>query len=163
MSPQALSFVPPPNAWRRPACDDRCQRVTALIIGEEHVRPILIHDPEAHEGYALPVWHVPPADISASCQFGPLRLNLVTGDVSVSTMPISLTQTEWKLLSYLACRPGRLIERNEITHAIWGSSFIESPAVLTIHLSRLRSKLWEAAPLIQTVFGRGLRLLPELP
>ncbi len=169
MSGQLRAFAPTPTTWRGPGCNGRCQRLSVLVIGEDRVRPLVAHDPESHEGYArevagfsLPVSYVSPSAMSNVRQFGPLRINIMTGDVSVSTMPLTLTQIEWKLLRFLACNPVRLVEHAEITMAVWGSSYLDSPHVLRVHLSRLRSKLWEARPLIQTAAEAGPRE-PEPP
>lgn len=171
MSTHPRPFSPAPMKWRGLGCDEHCQRMRVLVIGEEHVRLVVLHDPEAHENYArstlgfvMPLRYDNPLDpLGEVRQFGPLRVNTVTGDVSVSTMPISLTPTEWRILRFLACNPGRLVEREEISRAVWGIAYIDAEAMLRVHLSRLRGKLWEAAPLIQTVNGFGLRFRLELP
>lgn len=160
-----------PVTWRRPGCDEHCQQVRVLVIGDEHVRTVVMHDPEAHENYArsmlgfvMPLRYENPADCHDGVrQFGPLRVSIETGDVWVSTIPISLTPTEWKILRFLACNPARLVGHEEITQAVWRVAYVDAEAMLRVHLSRLRAKLWEAAPLIQTVNGFGLRLRVELP
>lgn len=170
MSVHPRAYAPTPITWRGPGCTGQCQRLNVLVIGEDRVRPIVTHDPEAHEGYArvaagaaMPLAYAAPTPLSDVRQFGPLRVNVMTGSVSVSTMPITLTQIEWRILRFLACNPVRLVEHYELMMAVWGIADQDTHHTMRVHLSRLRSKLWEAAPLIQTVTGRGLRLLLELP
>jgi hypothetical protein len=73
---------------------------------------------------------------------------------------IALTDREANLLSYLAARRGKAVEREELSRNIWGFHAALDTHTLETHIYRLRGKLAEAgapASLIETVDG-GYRL-----
>lgn len=75
-----------------------------------------------------------------------------------------LTESETKLLRYLARSAGKTVTREEILTRVWGMSRggVETRTV-DMHIARLREKLRDetARPrLIETVRGKGYRLTP---
>jgi len=76
---------------------------------------------------------------------------------------LNLTPTEFRLLIYLARRPGQALSRAQILDAVWGySTDVESERAVNVHICRLREKV-ELDPsrptLILTVPGIGYRLV----
>ncbi|MCA1705083.1 MAG: winged helix-turn-helix domain-containing protein [Actinobacteria bacterium] len=68
---------------------------------------------------------------------------------------LSLTPKEFQLLILFARNPGRLLRRNVISEAVWGTS---APGrTIDIHVARLRSQL--PAGSIETVIRLGYRFL----
>ena len=73
--------------------------------------------------------------------------------------PLELTDTERRLLSYLAAHRERVVSKTQILTAVWGyDGFDEN--VVEVHVSSLRRKLEVGgrARLVHTVRGRGYRL-----
>jgi len=145
------------DTWRRPACDSRCWRGAVKVVGEQQVRMLEVHDADAHDDYHRNV-----------VEIGPLRIDWRTGTASVLSMPIvDLTRREWSVLAYLGRHPGLVIPHQEIVEAVWGESYLENwretDTILRQAVSRLKGKLWEASPLIETVRSRGYRLRTSLP
>lgn len=72
---------------------------------------------------------------------------------------IALTATEFKLLSILAHRRGRVQTRDQLLRDVWEyNSLIDSRTVDT-HMRRLREKLGPASSCLETVRGVGYRFL----
>ncbi len=71
---------------------------------------------------------------------------------------INLTSKELELLICLAEKPGSLQTRPEILARVWNLTTDPGSGLLDVHVSRLRDKLGDAAWMIETVRGVGLRL-----
>lgn len=67
---------------------------------------------------------------------------------------ISLSRTEYELLSLFLNHPRQAISRERLLEQIWGLRLGQNANVLDVYVSRLRRKLGEP-PLIQTVYGVG--------
>lgn len=169
-------FRPSPTTWRRPGCDERCQRITVLVIGEDYVRAIEAHDPSAHEDYVREAMGgAIPTRYRGSYQFGGnlLCVDLREGSVTVKGMPVDdLTAKEWAMLSYLVSNANRVVTHAELLQVCWGDEYVTMQPggigtsehhLIRVNMARLRKKLWEAGALIQTVVGRGHRMLRDLP
>ncbi len=73
---------------------------------------------------------------------------------------IDLTQQEFRLLAYLAHRPGEAVTRTTIMEALWGTTFDLRANIVDAHLSRLRAKIDRGfeRELLKTVRGVGYLL-----
>jgi len=79
--------------------------------------------------------------------------------VTYKDKPLDLTLTEFKLVTVLAERKGRVQSREQLLKDVWGyNTFIDTRTVDT-HMRRLRDKLGDAAKLLDTVRGVGYRFL----
>jgi two-component system phosphate regulon response regulator PhoB len=98
-----------------------------------------------------------PAD-SGVMTAGSIRLDVHRHEVTVENQAVDVTAVEFKLLSALMERPGRVQTRDALLNAVWGVEHeIESRTVDT-HLRRLRDKLGRAGEQIRTVRGFGYRM-----
>jgi DNA-binding response OmpR family regulator len=88
---------------------------------------------------------------------GPLRIDRRSGEVSCRGQPLAVTGQAWRLLVALAEAWPRTVGRSELLQQLWADEPPESDA-LRSHLYTLRQALGEAAPLVKTVHGVGLRL-----
>jgi DNA-binding response OmpR family regulator len=99
--------------------------------------------------------------------------DIVVGDVIVKPdegrafkdgEPLSLTKTEFQLLSHMAQHPNRVWSRDQLLEHVWGYSYQGDGRLVDTHVARLRAKV-ERDPtdpqLIQTVRGLGYRLSPS--
>ncbi|NLC56537.1 MAG: response regulator transcription factor [Armatimonadetes bacterium] len=102
----------------------------------------------------------PSAGVSRA---GELAINLETGEAVFGNRPLPLTPTEYRILSILAARPGRLYPRDELMARVWGEDAYVDPHALDVHIRGLRSKL-EPNPSrpahVVTVRGMGVRYVP---
>jgi two-component system response regulator ResD len=98
-----------------------------------------------------------------SLSWGRLTLDLTSRQVLEGDRPLTLSGREFELLLHLLEARGRVVSRDELLGAIWGSDQGGS-AVLDATVHRLRRKLAEVVPnpdLVETVRGVGYRL--EVP
>jgi DNA-binding response OmpR family regulator len=92
---------------------------------------------------------------------GLITLDTIRHHVDVAGRAIRLTSAEFKLLSLLMRKPGRVHSREMLLSGAWGyEAFINTRTVDT-HIRRLRDKLGKAANAIETVRGFGYRLLAD--
>jgi DNA-binding response OmpR family regulator len=73
---------------------------------------------------------------------------------------IRLSVKEYDLLNFLMRGAGRVLERQEIMHGVWGENFYGDYNLLDVYIRYLRQKveLDDAPTLIQTVRGVGFIL-----
>jgi DNA-binding response OmpR family regulator len=88
-----------------------------------------------------------------------LTVDLAGRRVLVDGEPVALTGKEFDILACLALEPGRVVSREEIFDRVWDEHWYGPRKVLDVHLAALRRKLGDAAA-IETVYGRGFRLIP---
>ena len=91
-------------------------------------------------------------------EIGPLRIDTESCRVTVAGAEVELTTTEFKLLQYLAQRPGRVLGRELLLQNVWGYNYVGDTRTVDTHVTRLRGKLGEAGEMIRTVRGFGYKL-----
>jgi DNA-binding response OmpR family regulator len=82
----------------------------------------------------------------------------------VDGRPLRLTMRELQLLVTLAEHPQRIMTREELFSAVWGSQPRREDRSVDVYISRLRAKLGEALPEIQLIHthnGIGYRFSPD--
>ena len=72
---------------------------------------------------------------------------------------IELTATEFKLLSLLAKRRGRVQSRDQLLRDVWEYNSLVDTRTVDTHMRRLREKLGGAAKHLETVRGVGYRFI----
>jgi DNA-binding response OmpR family regulator len=77
--------------------------------------------------------------------------------VRVGERGIDLTALEFKLLSTLMQRRGRVQARDRLLNDVWGYESLIDTRTVDTHVRRLREKLGKRAELIETVRGFGYR------
>ncbi len=93
---------------------------------------------------------------------GPLFIDFIAQNVFIRGQPIKLTDTEYRLLKFLASGEGRLITQRQILLGVWGASALDSSHYLRVYITMLRKKLEDnpATPqLLITEAGVGYRLM----
>lgn len=92
--------------------------------------------------------------------FGDLSIDLVKYEVRVGGELITLTPTEYKLLTTMARNPNRVFTRLQLLDAALGTAYEGYERSIDTHISNLRRKLERDASgskYIVTVFGLGYR------
>ncbi len=92
---------------------------------------------------------------------GPININQERYQADVNGNPVSLTPTEFRLLSALVAGAGRVLTRNQLIDQAIGTDSIATDRTIDVHLTALRRKLGEAGKLLKTVRGVGYRILSE--
>ena len=82
----------------------------------------------------------------------------------VAGRSVELTRREFELIELLAAAEGRVLEREEIYHRVWGYAMARGDRSVDVFVRKLRLKLEKASPdwrYIHTHFGIGYRFAPE--
>lgn len=88
---------------------------------------------------------------------GPFALDKNALKLVLEGEEIDLTSTEFKLLLCLIESPGVTQERAVLLKRVWGYSDLIQTRTLDTHIKRLREKLGEFGPMIETSRGIGYR------
>jgi len=94
-------------------------------------------------------------------QVGDLVVDVLRHQATVNGAPIDLTATEFKLLTTLAQRRGRVQTREKLLQDVWGYDNAIDTRTVDTHMRRLREKLGLAAKYLDTVRGVGYRFVEE--
>jgi len=78
-------------------------------------------------------------------------------EVQVAGTAVSLTFTEFEILSYLARRPGWVFTRTQIVDAVRGEDYAVTDRSVDVQIVGLRRKLGQAGKHIETIRGVGYR------
>jgi two-component system phosphate regulon response regulator PhoB len=78
-------------------------------------------------------------------------------EVVVNGEPVQLTFTEFRVLEFLARRPGWVFTRSQIMDAVRGEDYIVTERSVDVQIVGLRKKLGECGSYIETVRGVGYR------
>ena len=92
---------------------------------------------------------------------GPLRIDRASHVVTVDSVEVELTATEFKLLLTLVERRGRVQTRAVLLDEVWEAAPDVQTRTVDMHVQRLRAKLGEAGAMIETVRSIGYRFRPE--
>jgi two-component system response regulator PhoP len=100
-----------------------------------------------------------------------LEVNTLEQTVRREGVPVDLSPTEYRILEYLVHRPRVIVSKRELLEHLYDYNWEHHSNVIEAHVSNLRKKLdaalgdrdAEAAPVIETMRGRGYRMAPEGP
>ena len=90
---------------------------------------------------------------------GDLQVDIPRHQVTVKGKPIELTATEFKLLTVLAQRRGRVQSREQLLKDVWEYDNLIDTRTVDTHMRRLREKLGPAAKYLDTIRGVGYRFV----
>jgi len=91
---------------------------------------------------------------------GDLVLDRSRHEVKAAERVIDCTATEFKLLSILMERQGRVQDRDRLLSDVWGYDSAIDTRTVDTHMRRLRDKLGSHGRCIETVRGFGYRFAP---
>lgn len=91
-------------------------------------------------------------------QIGAISIDRERHEVRLKSKLVDLTSTEFKLLTLLAERRGRVQSRDKLLNDVWGYETAIDTRTVDTHVRRLREKLGSAADCIETVRGFGYRI-----
>jgi DNA-binding response OmpR family regulator len=96
-------------------------------------------------------------------RLGEIEIDILSREVRTRNSVIHLSGIEQSLLYLLASRGGRVVTRDEILDAIWGTDFIAESNIVDRHIRSLRVKLqndYRHPRFIATVPAHGYRFVP---
>jgi two-component system phosphate regulon response regulator PhoB len=97
-----------------------------------------------------------PEDASAICVHE-LVIHPGRHEVLLRGEPVDLTFTEFRLLQFLARKPGWAFSRNQIVDAVKGEDYPVTERSVDVQVAGLRKKLGDLGSYIETVRGVGYR------
>lgn len=101
--------------------------------------------------------------IVPTIRLGEMVIDIVNRVVMTGDSEIHLSGIEQSLLYVLASRSGRVVTREEIIDAVWGTDFVAESNIVDRHVRSLRIKLqndYRHPRFIATVPGQGYRFIP---
>jgi two-component system phosphate regulon response regulator PhoB len=137
---------------------DELDRVVGLELGADDY----VTKPFSPRELALRVRAVLRRNTSPNATVRPLSHGSLAIDperhrCSVDGEEVVLTAKEFELLRNLMERPGRVMSRERLLEAVWGSDVVVTTRTIDTHMKRLREKLGTASELIETIRGVGYR------
>ena len=103
----------------------------------------------------------PPHQEDPYWESGGLSVDFGSFQVKLGEKEISLTTTEFNLLSSLIRSKGRVLSREILLDQVWGYDFVGYARTVDTHMHRLRHKLGPYGEWIETVRGIGYRFKPQ--
>ena len=105
-----------------------------------------------------------PTDTSSAVPstYGRLRVDMEGHRVWVDEQEVVLTALEFRLLTTLIARRGRVQTRDALLGDVWGVQPGLTTRTVDTHVRRLRKKLGEVADYVQTLRGVGYRFTTDL-
>jgi two-component system KDP operon response regulator KdpE len=83
-----------------------------------------------------------PAEVRrATHRCGDLEIDFGQHQVMLRGKLVSLTPTEYRILSQLAQYPGRVLTHEELLSKVWGPAYKDETHLLRVNMSRLRDKI----------------------
>jgi DNA-binding response OmpR family regulator len=92
-------------------------------------------------------------------RYGDLKIDVPKHLATWRGKPVDLTATEFKLLTVLAQRAGRVQSRDALLRDVWEYDNLIDTRTVDTHMRRLREKLGPAAKHLDTVRGVGYRFV----
>ncbi len=97
---------------------------------------------------------------SSIIEIGTLKIDKTARRVFVNSKEITLTNKEFDLLACFAEEPDKIFSKEELFEKIWQYDSMGETSTVTVHVNRIRDKLFAADKDFQgvnTVWGRGYR------
>ncbi|HOK65647.1 MAG TPA: response regulator [Anaerohalosphaeraceae bacterium] len=103
----------------------------------------------------------PPPGENATIRIHNIEIDPGRHRTFVNGKEVELTSTEFKMLHFLAARPGWVFTRYQIVDAVHGPDYPVTDRSVDVQIVGLRKKLGKAGDLIETVRGVGYRFREE--
>ena len=99
-------------------------------------------------------------DSPGTFTFRGLHIDFDSCTVTVNGKKVELSAREFRLLQFLAGRPGRVYSRDQLLDRVWGDEAFVEPRTVDVHVSRLRAAIEpdkENPRYVLTVRGMGYK------
>ncbi len=148
---------------------DERDRIAGLDAGADDYlgKPFSVDELNARIRAVLRRAGGPAAGGDGRLRLGPVEMDPVRREVTVTGNPIRLTPHEYELLKVLLSNQGRVVTRERILRAVWGVAYSDATQYVHVYVGRLRKKLAEAGAgataerLFMTETGIGYRVADE--
>ncbi len=89
---------------------------------------------------------------------GSIKINPESYEVTLNGKAVELSAREFQLLWYLCENAGKVLSREQIFNAVWGTDFMDIGTV-AVNIKNLRGKIDRENRYIKTVWGVGYKLV----
>jgi len=98
--------------------------------------------------------------LSGLLRYGPIEVDPVDHRATVHGQALTLTATEYRLLTYLVRRAESIVSRDQLAEHVWGGDYDPGSNLADVYVSYVRRKIHAVTdePLIRTVRGLGYLL-----
>ncbi len=94
-------------------------------------------------------------------RLGNLTLSPTSRDAFISDLRVDLRSKEFDLLLTLMDHENIVLSREQLLDLVWGYEFYGQTRTVDVHIAHLRDKLGGSNVKIETVWGKGYKLLVE--
>ena len=138
---------------------DESDRIKGLSLGADDYLPKPFSPQELvlRVGAVLRRLAAPAVAAGGLVTAGPIAVDRHAHRVTVNGAEVELTATEFKLLTTLIEREGRVQSRAQLLETVWQAQPDIQTRTVDMHVQRLRQKLGRAGDHIETVRGAGYR------
>ncbi len=146
------------------AREQTIDKVVGLEVGADDylTKPFDMMELRARIGALLRRSAAKPVAAKGVHEFGAVRVDFRSGEVTKSGKPVTLSAKEYQLLRHLIDHQGEVITREKLLHEVWGYEAMPSTRTVDVHMAWLRQKL-ENSPrypeFFQTVRGLGYKFV----
>ncbi|MGE5611828.1 MAG: response regulator transcription factor [Bacillota bacterium] len=88
---------------------------------------------------------------------GRIVIDVARHEVTYDAKPVALTATEFRILQFMASRPGRVLSRDEIIDGALDRDNAVYDRTIDVHMTSIRRKLGKGGEHIETVRGFGYK------
>lgn len=89
-----------------------------------------------------------------------LRIDFVRHRVFIEEKQVPFSALEFKLLSFFARQPDRVLTREQILNSVWGVDTFVTDRVVDSHIRSIRKKMGNYKDHIESIYGEGYRFNP---
>jgi two-component system phosphate regulon response regulator PhoB len=138
---------------------EEADRIKGLSLGADDylTKPFSPHELALRVAALLRRLASPAVSGGSTMAAGPITIDRAAHKVMLDGHELQLTSTEFKLLLTLLERRGRVQTRPQLLETVWEAQPDIQTRTVDMHVQRLRTKLGEHGPLIETVRGFGYR------
>lgn len=125
------------------ARNGEADKIEALNAGADDylVKPFGAGELLARVRAQLRRYRARPNDNAPLISFGEVVIDLAKRNVSRAGTSVHLTPIEYRLLTYLASHPDRVLTHRQLLQAVWGPGHVEHTHYVRVHMANLRKKI----------------------
>ncbi|MGP7818079.1 response regulator transcription factor [Niallia sp. 01092] len=103
-----------------------------------------------------------PKAANTMYHYGQIKVNTVSGEVSVNGQSITLPAQVYQLLLFFCKHPNQLFSKSQLYEQVWGEDFLGEDNTIMVHIRKLREKIEEDPSnpqYIVTIRGLGYKFV----
>jgi DNA-binding response OmpR family regulator len=90
-----------------------------------------------------------------------VKVDPVRHEVTIGDERVTLRRKEFDLLLALMDHPNIVLSRQQMLDLVWGYDYFGATRTVDVHIAHLRDKLANSSLKIETIWGKGYKLIAE--